>query len=85
MSIEKDISILRKMCRDAEATDDLFCLAQGLRKALDDDYGDLTAVAVAANQVGSDIRMIIMRDEPRQPLYLVNPRVSTRRGHQVKA
>ena len=72
------------MCRDAKATDDILGVARELLEALEADYGDLIAVAVAANQIHFQIRMIIMRDDPRPPIYLVNPSVVKVRGRQDK-
>ena len=72
------------MCRDAKADDDILGVAQELLEALNADYGSLTAVAVAANQIGHQVRMIIMRDEPRTPIYLINPSVVKVRGRQNK-
>ena len=84
MSIIKDIFYLRKMCMDVKAGDDLMPVAADLLEALNDDYGEVTAVAVAANQIGHQLRMIIMRDKPRPPIYLVNPSVLKVRGRQNK-
>ena len=71
------------MCMDVKAGDDIMPVAADLLEALNDDYGDLTAVAVAANQIGHQLRMIIMRDKPRPPIYLVNPVIVNVRGHQL--
>lgn len=85
MSIAKDIFFLHQMCRIAEADDDILGVAKELLEALNADYGELVAVAIAANQIWYRIRMIIMADKPRPPIYLVNPIVSKVRGHQLKS
>jgi len=84
MSIVKDIFYLHQMCREAKPDDDLLGIGKELLEALNADYGKMTAVAVAANQISHQIRMIIMLDKPRPPIYLVNPVMFKVRGNQRK-
>jgi len=84
MSIVKDLYYLRQMCRDVTPDDNPLDVAKELLEALTADYGSIVAVGVAANQIRHQIRMIIMADKPRLPIYLVNPTVTKVRGHQRK-
>jgi peptide deformylase len=67
---------LKKSCRPVAAVDD------GLRRLIDDMFETMYAapgVGLAAPQVGVDARIVVMdcagKDEPRQPLALVNPEI----------
>jgi peptide deformylase len=67
--IVTDIDTLRRLCLPATARDDV----EQLASTMFDVMAECHAQGLAANQIGANIRVIVMQVAGRSPICIVNP------------
>lgn len=80
MKIVTDVKKLRKPCKEASNPDDVLMVAGALFKTMGEDEN---CCGLSANQIGYDLRVFVMRNDPSTPICLVNPVLTKEKGHQL--